>query len=306
MRLSTFSIVAFDTDNGDLGVAVQSKFLAVGSVVPWAAAGVGAIATQAHANISFGPIGLGMLEEDIGAIETIEELLADDENRLVRQLAVVDADGTAAAYTGSACLDWAGHLTGPGYACQGNLLVGEAVIQAMADTFESMDAPLAQRLLAALVAGQEAGGDRRGQQSTALLVVREGGGYGGTCDRLVDLRVDDHSEPISELQRLFRLHQLYFGVTDPASLLKIEGTLASEVQQMLNTLGFYNGALTGIYDDATRTALEQWHGIENFEERFWRDRVIDPEALAFLRERSRLKSITNSIEPSGSPDDSTR
>lgn len=301
MTLSTFSIVAFDPDNGDLGVAVQSKFLAVGSVVPWAAAGVGAIATQAHANISFGPIGLGMLEEDLGAIETIEQLLEEDDNRLVRQLGVVDADGTAAAYTGTACLDWAGHLTGAGYACQGNLLTGEAVVHAMADTFEAMDAPLAQRLLAAIAAGQDAGGDRRGQQSAALLVVREGGGYGGTSDRLVDLRVDDHNQPIVELQRLFQLHQLYFGATDPATLLKISGPLASEVQQMLNTLGFYNGALTGVCDEATCAALERWHGVENFEARFWRDRVIDPEALAFLREKSRWKSAESASETSGSP-----
>lgn len=301
MTLSTFSIVAFDPDNGDLGVAVQSKFLAVGSVVPWAAAGVGAIATQAHANISFGPIGLGMLEEDLGAIETIEQLLEEDDNRLVRQLGVVDADGTAAAYTGTACLDWAGHLTGAGYACQGNLLTGEAVVQAMADTFEAMDAPLAQRLLAALAAGQDAGGDRRGQQSAALLVVREGGGYGGTCDRLVDLRVDDHNQPIVELQRLFQLHQLYFGATDPATLLKIDGRLAGEVQQMLNTLGFYKGELTGVYDEATCTALERWHGVENFEARFWRDHGIDPEALAFLREKSRWKFAESASESSGSP-----
>ncbi|MBM3262966.1 MAG: DUF1028 domain-containing protein [candidate division Zixibacteria bacterium] len=285
MRLSTFSIVAFDEETGDFGVAVQSKFLAVGAVVPHAAAGIGAIATQALANVFFGPAGLDLLAADTGAIDTLEHLLAEDEGRDLRQVGIVDTDGTAAAFTGERCMEWAGHLTGPGYACLGNLLTGDAVVEAMEEAFEQTEAALADRLLAALAAGQRAGGDRRGQQSAALVVVRENAGYGGMSDRLVDLRVDDHPTPIEEMQRLYGLHQLYFGVTDPSRLLKIEGTLALEVQRMLHTLGYYSGALTGIYDEATRAALEHWHGVENFEERLWKDAFIDPEVLAFMREK---------------------
>ena len=287
MHPSTFSIVAFDPDTGDFGVAVQSKFLAVGAVVPWARAGVGAIATQAHANVSFGPAGLDLLEGDIGAIDTLEQLLEEDEGRQLRQVSVVDMDGTAAAFTGEACMDWAGHITGPCFAVQGNILAGEKVISSMADTFEAMDEEdLPEKLLACLEVGQEAGGDKRGQQSAAILVVRENGGYGGTYDRLLDLRVDDHISPIDELQRLYQLHQLYFGVSVPAQLLKIHGELATEIQQILYTLGYYNGPITGIHDEDTRNALEQWHSTENFEERLWQDAFIDPEVLKYMRKKT--------------------
>lgn len=287
---STFSIVACDPNTGDLGVAVQSKFLAVGAVVPWACAGVGAVATQAHANVSFGPEGLALLEQDYDVISALEHLLEADEGRTIRQVGMVDAEGNAAAYTGQDCLAWAGHVTGPNYACQGNILAGAAVVQAMAEAFESTEDDLPERLIAALSAGQAAGGDRRGQQSAALLVVREGGGYGGFSDRLVDLRVDDHAAPIEELRRLYELHQLYFGVTNPSSLLKIEGRLASEVQKLLHHLGYYGGPITGVYDEATRTALEQWHGIENFEERLWQDAFIDPDVLTFMRRKAESKN----------------
>lgn len=287
MSLSTFSISALDQNTGDFGVAVQSKFLAVGAIVPWARAGIGAIATQAHANVSFGPVGLDLLEQDVGAIDTLEQLLDEDEGRQLRQVGLVDADGTAAAFTGEACLEWAGHITGAGYTVQGNILAGVSVLEAMATTFEIMEEEdLPERLLAGLEAGQEAGGDKRGQQSAALLVVRENGGYGSTSDRMVDLRVDDHSLPIEELQRLYRLHQLYFGVTDPARLLKIQGDLATEIQRILYSLGYYNGPITGLHDDATRQALEQWHHTENFEERLWQDAFIDPEVLAYMREKA--------------------
>jgi uncharacterized Ntn-hydrolase superfamily protein len=287
MSLSTFSISALDQNTGDFGVVVQSKFLAVGAIVPWARAGIGAIATQAHANVSFGPVGLDLLEQDVGAIDTLEQLLDEDEGRQLRQVGLVDADGTAAAFTGEACMEWAGHITGAGYTVQGNILAGVSVLEAMATTFESMEEEdLPERLLAGLEAGQEAGGDKRGQQSAALLVVRENGGYGSTSDRMVDLRVDDHSLPIEELQRLYRLHQLYFGVTDPARLLKIQGDLATEIQRILYSLGYYNGPITGLHDDATRQALEQWHHTENFEERLWQDAFIDPEVLAYMREKA--------------------
>ncbi len=287
MSLSTFSICALDQNTGDFGVAVQSKFLAVGAIVPWARAGIGAIATQAHANVSFGPVGLDLLEQDVGAIDTLEQLLDKDEGRQLRQVGLVDADGTAAAFTGEACMEWAGHITGAGYTVQGNILAGVSVLEAMATTFEIMEEEdLPERLLAGLQAGQEAGGDKRGQQSAALLVVRKNGGYGSTSDRMVDLRVDDHSFPIEELQRLYRLHQLYFGVTDPARLLKIQGDLATEIQRILWSLGYYNGPITGLHDDATRHALEQWHNTENFEERLWQDAFIDPEVLAYMREKA--------------------
>lgn len=286
MSPSTFSIVAFDPDTGDLGVAVQSKFLAVGSIVPWARAGVGAIATQAHANVSYGPIGLDMLEQDAGVIDTLEQLLEEDEGNQLRQVGMVDADGTAAAYTGDSCMEWAGHLTGPGYAVQGNILVGESVVEAMATAYEAMEEDdLPERMLGALEAGQDAGGDRRGQQSAALLVVRENGGYGSSSDRLVDLRVDDHASPIEELQRLYRLHQLYFGVTDPAKLLKIEGDLAREIQEMLKVFSYYDGPITETHTPAVSQALEEWHSVENFEERLWQDAFIDPDVLAYMREK---------------------
>ena len=204
---STFSIVALDPDSGDFGVATQSKYLAVGSVVPWARFNAGAIATQAWANASFGPRGLDLLERDIGAIDTLERLLESDSGRQSRQVGVVDLDGTSAAFTGEECQAWAGHVTGPGHVCLGNILAGEEVVAAMSETYEAPGSEdFAAKLLAALMAGQEAGGDRRGMQSAALLVAREGGGCGGTSDFLVDLRVDDHGDPIEELKRLYLLH----------------------------------------------------------------------------------------------------
>ncbi|MXW06188.1 MAG: DUF1028 domain-containing protein [Gemmatimonadetes bacterium] len=204
---STFSIVALDPDTGDLGVATQSKYLAVGSVVPWARFNAGAIATQAWANASFGPRGLDLLEQDVGAIDTLERLIGTDTGRQSRQVGVVDLDGTAAAFTGEQCQEWAGHVTGPGYVCLGNILAGEEVVAVMAETFEAPgEEDFAAKLLAVLTAGQEAAGDRRGMQSAALLVAREGGGCGGTSDYLVDLRVDDHAAPIEELKRLYLLH----------------------------------------------------------------------------------------------------
>ena len=204
---STFSIVALDPGTGDLGVATQSKYLAVGSVVPWARFNAGAVVTQAWANASFGPRGLDLLEDDVGAIDTLERLIESDPGRQSRQVAVVDLDGTAAAYTGEDCQEWAGHVTGPGFVCLGNLLTGEEVVNAMAETLETPgEEHFAETLLSVLAAGQAAGGDRRGRQSAALLVAREGGGCGGTSDYLADLRIDDHPDPIEELKRLYRLH----------------------------------------------------------------------------------------------------
>jgi uncharacterized Ntn-hydrolase superfamily protein len=212
--VATFSIVAFDAEAKELGIAVQSRFLGVGSVVPWARAGVGAVATQAWANVRYGPDGLARLADGESAAEAVEALIRDDADRERRQLGVVDAQGRAAAFTGKACFPWAGHLTGEGYAIQGNILAGERVPQEMERAFRKtrakQGAELADALVAALRAGQEAGGDRRGKQSAALLVVRAGGGFMGGNDRYIDLRVEDHPHPIRELWRLLELHKRTF------------------------------------------------------------------------------------------------
>ena len=206
----TFSIVAYDPETGELGVAVASRVLAVGYIVPWAEPGVGAIATQALANVSYGPEGLKLLKEGLSPEEVIQRLTEADTGRESRQIGIVDAQGRSAAYTGSGCQPWAGHRTGPNYSVQGNILVGPEVVDTMAKTFEHTKGPLAKRLLAALLAGDQVGGDRRGRQSAALLVVREHGGYDGVGDRLVDLRVDDHPQPVQELARLYDLWSYTF------------------------------------------------------------------------------------------------
>jgi uncharacterized Ntn-hydrolase superfamily protein len=281
---STFSIVARADDSGDLGVAVQSKFLAVGAVVPWARASVGAIATQAWANTSFGPEGLRMLEAGLDAEAALGRLVAADEGASHRQCGLVDARGSAVAHTGAACPDWAGHRLGGGYACQGNILAGAGVVDAMAEAFErAADRPLWERLLAALAAGQDAGGDRRGQQSAALLVVRAEGGYGGRNDRFIDLRVDDHPRPIEELGRLLQLHALHNFRSERT--LAIDAPLAREVQRLLRRAGTYDGPVSGIYDPPTRSALRALVGVENLEERWQDDDQLDPVVLDFLRRR---------------------
>src|ERR1051326_3665664 len=203
----TFSIVGRDPLTGELGIAVQSKFLAVGAVVPWAKAGVGAIATQAWANTSYGPRGLELLAGGLSAVETVAQLIKDDEGRASRQVGIIGVDGEPATYTGDECFPWAGGHTGEHYACQGNILVGEDTVLAMARTFEQARGPLCERLVAAHAAGPAAGGDSRGQESAALVVVRAGGGYSGFNDRFIDLRVDDHPQPIEELQRILQLHR---------------------------------------------------------------------------------------------------
>src|SRR5580765_6754350 len=207
--IATYSIAACDLDAAQWGVATQSKFLAVGSIVPWAEPGTGAIATQAYANPRYGPDGLALLRTGASADEVVTQLTDADDGRNQRQLGVVDARGGSASYTGAACMSWAGGVTGPGFAAQGNILVGEETVAALADAFTTTAGnPLAERLLASLAAAQAAGGDRRGQQSAAILVVERNGGYAGLSDILVDLRVDDHEQPISELARLHRLHTL--------------------------------------------------------------------------------------------------
>ncbi|MBI3286590.1 MAG: DUF1028 domain-containing protein [Chloroflexi bacterium] len=285
-RMSTFSIVAYDPAKAEWGVAVQSKFLAVGAAVPWAKAGSGSIATQAWANLTYGPQGLKLLEQGLSADEVVKRLTDADEGRDHRQLGVVDTRGNAAAYTGVECLHWAGHLVGRHYCCQGNILAGPEVGKEMARVFESAQGELADRLLAALFAGQEAGGDSRGQESAALLVVRESGGYGGFSDRLIDLRVDDHERPIAELERLLKLHRLYFGETKPEDLLPIEGAIARELKAILVRSGHSpKGPVDEHYDEATQGALRKLIGMENLEERFKDEAFIDRVALEYLRER---------------------
>ncbi len=283
---STFSIVACDREAGEWGVAVESKFLAVGPVVPWAAANVGAIATQAYANTSYGPRGLELLRAGLSAEEVVKKLTEEDEEREHRQLGVVDAQGRAAAFTGKACYEWAGHLVGEGYACQGNILASQRVVEAMAEAFETTKGPLADRLIEALRAGQAAGGDRRGQQSAALLVVKEKGGYGGFTDRLVDLRVDDHPQPIEELARLLRLQRLYFG--KPTEIWELTPERVRQIQTMLQALGYYSGGITGELDETTQKALEDFHNVENLEMRRLEDpSAIDAEVYRFLEEKYR-------------------
>lgn len=282
----TFSIVARDPQAGELGIAVQSKFLAVGAVVPWAKAGVGAIATQSWANTSYGPRGLELLASGLSASETIAHLTGEDDGRASRQVGIVGANGEPASYTGDACSPWAGGCVGEHYACQGNILVGEETVQAMARTFEQTSGHLCDRLLAALAAGQGAGGDSRGQQSAALLVVREGAGYSGFNDRFIDLRVDDAPQPIDELQRILQLHKLYLFPPNTADMLTIDASLAQELQTLLTATGDYQGSITGTYDDLTRDAFRQFSGRENLEERWLEDARVDRVVLNFLRQKA--------------------
>ncbi len=265
-RPSTFSIVAFDPKTKDLGVAVESRFVSVGAVVPWSVAGVGAVATQSFANTAYGPKALGLLRKGLHPRDVIKQLTAKDKMAAQRQVGVVDARGRAASFTGDECFDWAGHVVGRNYACQGNILAGEAVVKGMARAFESTEGDLPVRLLAALHAGQKAGGDKRGQQSAALLVVREKGGYGGLNDRWIDVRVDDHPAPVDELTRVFNVYDVtLLNRESPADVVPLTPPVVKEVQQGLTRLGFYRGPLSGKYDAATKAAFEAWAGINNFE-----------------------------------------
>jgi uncharacterized Ntn-hydrolase superfamily protein len=269
LTYGTFSIAACDLEAGQWGVATQSKFLAVGSVVPWAEPHVGAVATQAYANPRYGPNGLQLLREGLGADEVVERLTAADEGREHRQLGVVDAEGRGATFTGSECHDWAGGRTGPGYAAQGNILVSAETVDAIAETFESSSGPLAERLIECLAAAQAAGGDSRGQQSAALLVVEKDGGYAGLSDVVIDLRVDDHERPIEELQRLYGIHKQLFGKTPRSAWLDVDDDLRAELRERLGKLGY--------------ESLVEWAGVENLEERVDGDEAIDPVVLEELR-----------------------
>src|SRR3954452_19661797 len=275
--VATYSIAACDLDAGRWGVATQSKFLAVGSVVPWAQPGVGAVATQAYANPRYGPDGLALLREGATAEATVKALTEADEGRAHRQVGIVDAKGGSASFTGEECFDWAGGETGPCFAAQGNILVGEQTVTALAAAFAGSEGrPLAERLLECLAAAQAAGGDRRGQQSAALLVVERDGGYASMSDVLVDLRVDDHAQPVAELARLYRLHDLLFGKTPRETWIDVDDTLATELRERLARLG---------YDGELAAAFATWAGTENLEERIDGVDQIDPVVLAELRLR---------------------
>jgi uncharacterized Ntn-hydrolase superfamily protein len=286
----TFSIVAFDPETKDLGVAVESKFPAVGNAVPFAQAGVGAVATQSHANTTFGPRGLAMLKRGTSPKQALSALTRGDRDRGKRQVGIVDARGRAASYTGKECNPWAGHVVGTGYACQGNILAGEGVVKGMARAYESTEGDLPVKLLAALVAGQDAGGDRRGQQSAALLVVRAKGGYGGFNDRWIDLRVDDHPRPIDELVRIFNVYDMTMLTReDPGNVIEVTPEVAKFVQQFLQRKGHYRGPLHGRWDEKTREALEGWMGIENLEQKVRTDTKLWGSVWRYIQEKGESK-----------------
>ena len=309
----TYSIVARDPATGDLGVAVQSKFLAVGAVVPWARAGVGAIATQSFANVAYGPDGLALLADGLDAQATMDRLVAPDELRDQRQAGIVDAQGRAATHTGGDCFAWAGGRTGEGFAAQGNILAGATVVDGLADTFLAGGRPFPELLIACLAAADAQGGDRRGRESAALLVVRDGGGYGGGNDRWIDLRVDHHDDPIGELGRLLDWQRLYFERPEPADLVPIDEATAGELRSIMASVGAGPGGrfgdvyqpmsgavdhepelrpavgeprpLPANWDAEWQRALDAWMSVENLEERAAAPGWIDPKVLAILRAR---------------------
>jgi uncharacterized Ntn-hydrolase superfamily protein len=279
----TFSIVAWDPAVPEWGVAVASKFPAVGAVVPWARAGAGAVATQSYANTSFGPRGLDLMAGGLSAQEALDRMLAEDEGRATRQIGAVDAGGSAATFTGGECMPWAGGRAGDGYACQGNILVEDRVVDAMAQAFERTDGDLVDRLLAAVVGGDRAGGDRRGRQSAAILVVREGGGYGGYTDRYVDLRVDDHPDAVTELVRVFEAYDRDILIRNDAEL-DATPELVGDLQRRLASLGRFDGEPTGAYDDATRQAVADFAGEFNLEGKLREDDRIYESIVREIRD----------------------
>lgn len=267
IHFSTFSIVACDLEAKTWGVAVASKFPAVGAAVPWVKAEVGAVATQSYVNTSYGPNGLAMMAEGASAAETLEKLLASDEQREIRQVGIVDARGNAVSFTGKKCHDWAGGLTGPGYAIQGNILTGADVIQKMEEAYLNSAGDLPAKLYAALYAGDRAGGDKRGRQASAIYVAKPKGGYGGFLDRWIDYRVDDHLDPVARLGELLELHALYMGKSPESERVPLQGDILKKLQRIMANLGYYAPKIDGIYDDVTAEALRSFLGNENFEER---------------------------------------
>jgi uncharacterized Ntn-hydrolase superfamily protein len=284
----TFSIVAYSPEEHAWGVAVASKFMAAAAMVNWARADAGAVATQSFVRVSYGSDGLDLMQAGLSADEALRQLLASDPEAAQRQVAMIDRNGNAAAHTGAACFDWAGHRLGQNYSVQGNILAGENVLQAMMYTFETTGGELAERMVAALLAGDRAGGDRRGRQSAGLLVVKPRGGYGGDNDRWIDLRVDDDSDPVARLHSLLEMHHLYFHKDDPAVRIPIDRAIATELQTMLTRLGYYQGPVDGEWSEAPRRAFWAFCGTENFEERWSltdHPDLISPALLDFIRKR---------------------
>jgi uncharacterized Ntn-hydrolase superfamily protein len=294
----TFSIVAVDPTTGEAGVAVASRFLAVGSVVPYAVAGAGAVATQALANVTFGPDGIALLASGVQAPAALDRLVQADPLRDHRQVGIVDATGGAATWTGSSCMDWAGGRTGAGMAAQGNILAGPVVVDAMVDAWATAGGSLADRLLHALEVGDAAGGDRRGRQSAAVLVVKPEGGYLGANDRWLDLRVDDHADPVAELRRVRALHSLYWERPEPTDLLPLTDELAAELRSRLAGIKAAPAAedpfaeaaigeprpLPDGWDEACQARLTTWMGVANLELRVAAEGWIDPRVLEHLRD----------------------
>jgi uncharacterized Ntn-hydrolase superfamily protein len=306
-RAHTYSIVAYDSATGDLGIAVQSKFPNVGGIVPWARAGVGAVATQSLGNTDYGEKGLALLAQGATAPEALRIVMRGDTRPSQRQVGMVDARGNAASWTGDSTFDWAGGRTGGpggqtggkgqmivgrGYAAQANIMVSDATVRNMAETFERTRGSLADRLLAALVAGQAGGGDKRGMQSAALLVVRAGAGYLGLNDRYIDIRVYDAPDPIKELARLYELHKLYFFTTDSADLVPITPALQRELEAILlaeprNQREKWLSAPQPALNDTFLTALANFMYWENYDVRVRMDGKIDRVALEDIRKNRR-------------------
>lgn len=280
----TFSIVGFDEETKELGIAVASKFLGVGAVVPFAKAGVGAVATQSLANLSYGVEGLELLEKGHSPREVVEELTKRDDNAVWRQVGIVDAKGQSATFTGEDCYEWAGGKAGKNYAIQGNILVSQQVVEQMEATFEQTEGPLPERLLAALLAGDAAGGDSRGRQSAALLVVKENGSYGGYTDRYIDLRVDDHADPVQELTRLLQLRHLYFEKTGEGDVIELTDAHYKCLAPQLHALSYLEAEEASIED--IHQALDRYHHTENFEERQQETGKIDRRVLDYLESQS--------------------
>ena len=281
--VSTFSIVARDPANGDLGVAVQSKFPNVRVAVPYAKAGVGAVATQSFSNSDFGTKGLQLLELGATPQEVLTIVSRGDEDLENRQVGIVDAKGRSATFTGKKCFDWAGGRTGPDYAIQGNILVSEATVAAMEKAFLATKGPLADRLLAAIRAGAEAGGDRRGRQSAALLVVRAGASYDAKSDRYIDISVYDAKDPIAEIFRLYDLQKIHFDRSDPRDVIPISGADALYLQKLLAKKGFHKGRTDGVWDEASTKALADYMGWENYDVRIRQDGQIDRKILEIIK-----------------------
>jgi uncharacterized Ntn-hydrolase superfamily protein len=308
----TYSIVARDPETGDLGVAVQSKFLAVGAVVPWARAGVGAIATQSFANVAYGPDGLALLVEGHPADDVLERLVAADDQREHRQAGIVDARGRAATHTGNECFAWAGGRIGENFAAQGNILADATVVDGLADTFLAGGQPFPELLVACLAAAEEAGGDRRGSESASLLIVRDAGGFGGGNDRWVDLRVDQHDDPVGELGRVLAFQRLYYDHPTPADLVPLDDATATEIRSLLERIGGGPGGRFGTvyrrmsgeppeddphpavgeprafpanWDDTWQLALTEWMDVENLEARMAAPGWVDPRVIEILRSK---------------------